>query len=100
MRAAPENCRFAGLFRDAYVLFISGKNCSCLQGAGPEPIACPLCLRFVRLPSNHATSRATDRVLQRWPRRRRIVWRVTDGRCNSGGVEPRKNKKGKVGKAA
>ena len=85
MRAARENCWLAGLFGDARLLFISGKNCSWPQGVRQEPIACPLCLRFVRRPSNHATSCATDRVLQRWPRRRRISCRVTDGRCNSGG---------------
>src|SRR6266851_8752239 len=95
MRAARENCWFTGLFGDAHLLFITGKNCAWPQGVSPEPIACPLCLRFVRLLSNHATSCATDRVLQHWPRRRRIFWRVTDGRCKSGGLnfaKPRSNK--------
>jgi hypothetical protein len=60
MRAALENHRFAGLFGNAHLLFMLGKNCSWPQGAWPEPIACPLCLRFVRLPSNRATSCAID----------------------------------------
>jgi hypothetical protein len=60
MRAALEYHRFAGLFGNAHLLFILGKNCSLPQGVWPEPIACPLCLRFVRLPSNHATGSATN----------------------------------------
>ena len=75
MRAAPENRWFTGLFRGAHLLFISGKNCSWPQGVWPQPIACPLCLRFVRLLSNHATWCAAD-GLRRLPRRCRNLRRV------------------------
>jgi hypothetical protein len=61
MRAALENRRFAGLFGDPHLLFMAGKNCSCPQGVWPEPIAYPLCPRFVRLLSNLRDG-ARDRI--------------------------------------